>query len=246
LKIIGIIPARYGSTRFPGKPLVKIHGKTMIQRVAEQAAKSEALEHILVATDDERIFTHVESLGIKVVMTSQEHASGTDRCLEALEISGLDADAIINIQGDEPFVHPSLIDLLAECICRPEVEIATLVKRIHDTDILLDPNKVKCVFAPSGKALYFSRSAIPHIKGFEPEEWIHHHHFYKHIGLYGYKTQVLREICQIRPSLLELAESLEQLRWLEVGKAIYVAETEIETPAIDTPDDLDRIVRGAL
>ncbi len=246
MKIIGIIPARYGSTRFPGKPLVKIYGKTMIQRVAEQAASSEALESILVATDDERIFSHVKSLGIRVVMTSSDHASGTDRCLEALELSGINADAVINIQGDEPFVHPSLIDLLAGSICRPEVEIATLVKRIHDAEMLLDPNKVKCVFAPSGKALFFSRSAIPHIKGVDQNEWIHHHHFYKHLGLYAYKADVLREICQIKPSLLELAESLEQLRWLEAGKSIFVEETEIETPAIDTPDDLDRIIKGAL
>jgi 3-deoxy-manno-octulosonate cytidylyltransferase (CMP-KDO synthetase) len=246
LKIIGIIPARYGSTRFPGKPLVKIHGKTMIQRVAEQAAKSEALESILVATDDERIFTHVTSIGIEAVMTSADHVSGTDRCLEALDLSGRSADAVINIQGDEPFVHPSQIDLLAGCICRAEVEIATLVKRIHDTEILLDPNKVKCVFAPSGKALFFSRSAIPYIKGVDQNEWINHHHFYKHLGLYAYKTHVLKDICLIKPSLLELAESLEQLRWLEAGKAIYVEETEIETPAIDTPQDLDKIIKGAL
>ncbi len=241
--IIGIIPARYGSTRFPGKPLAEINGKTMIQRVIEQAEKSSALSDVIVATDDERIFSHIQSLGKKVVMTSDAHPSGTDRCLEALDKSGVAADAVINIQGDEPFVVPEQIDALATLISKPEVEIATLAKKINDTETLFDPNKVKVAFAKDGRAIYFSRHAIPFQKSIAQNKWLNYHSYYKHIGLYAYKASVLKEISQLEPSSLELAESLEQLRWLENGKSIFVAETTIETPAVDTPEYLAYLLK---
>ncbi len=242
--IIGIIPARYGSTRFPGKPLAQIGDKTMIQRVIEQAEKSTVLSDVIVATDDERIFLHVQSLGKKVVMTSDQHPSGTDRCLEALNKSGIRADAVINIQGDEPFVAPEQIDALAKLISKNEVEIATLAKKIDNDEALFDSNKVKVVFAENGRAVYFSRHAIPFQKSIPQKEWLSKHTYYKHIGLYAYKSHVLKEISALKPSPLELAESLEQLRWLENGKSIFVAETTIETPAIDTPQDLENVLKS--
>lgn len=242
--IIGIIPARYGSTRFPGKPLAMIGNKTMIQRVIEQAEQSILLKDVIVATDDKRIYEHVESLGKKVVMTSDQHPSGTDRCLEALTKSGIAADAVINIQGDEPFVDPSQIDALAQLISVEGVEIATLAKKIDDAEVLFDPNKVKVAFAKNGRAIYFSRHAIPYQKSTPKEEWMQHHTYYKHIGLYAYKTTVLQAISALPPSSLEITESLEQLRWLEHGKSIFVAETTIETPAIDTPADLESVIKS--
>ncbi|HEY8405196.1 MAG TPA: 3-deoxy-manno-octulosonate cytidylyltransferase [Flavobacteriales bacterium] len=244
--IIGIIPARYGSTRFPGKPLAMIGNKSMIQRVIEQAEQATMLKEIIVATDDERIFRHVTSLGKKVVMTSNQHPSGTDRCLEALTVSGIAADAVINIQGDEPFVAPEQIDALAQLISLDEVEIATLAKKIDEIDVLFDPNKVKVVFANNGRAIYFSRHAIPYQKSIPQEEWLKHQTYYKHLGLYAYKTPVLQAISALPPSPLEMAESLEQLRWLESGKSIFVAETAIETPAIDTPSDLENIIKSMI
>jgi len=246
MKIIGIIPARFASTRFPGKPLVEIHGMTMVQRVLGQAKKANGLHDVLIATDDSRIFDHVSSLGAKVVMTSETHPSGTDRCLEALEISGIEADAVINIQGDEPFVDPVQIDAVADLLKRPGADIATLVKRIGDKETLFDPNKVKAIFSDEGKAIYFSRHAIPFQKGRDENEWLEHFQYFKHIGLYGYKVNVLREICALKPSQLELAESLEQLRWLENGRSIFVSETHIETPAIDTPEDLKKLLINPL
>ncbi len=242
MNILGIIPARYASTRFPGKPLAEIQGMTMIARVIEQAKKCTLLNDVLVATDDQRIFDHVISLSAKVFMTSPDHPSGTDRCLEAYSKSGLQADAIINIQGDEPFVDPQQIDALCHLISKPEVEIATLAKRIDDAEMLFDPNKVKVIFSSNDKAIYFSRHAIPFQKNITPSEWLLHHTYFKHIGLYAYKTNVLEEICKLSPSTLEKAESLEQLRWLENGKSIFVAETLIETPAIDTPEDLQKVL----
>lgn len=216
----------------------------MLQRVIEQARKSVALYDVVVATEDERIFSHVESLGEKVVMTSTHHPSGTDRCLEALNHFGIDVDAVINIQGDEPFVAPEQIDALAGLISRSEVEIGTLAKKIEEHATLIDPNKVKVIFSPSGRAIYFSRHAIPFQKSAPQEDWLKYHSYYKHIGLYAYKVAALREICSLQPSLLELAESLEQLRWLENGKSIYVVETEIETPAIDTKEDLAKVIEA--
>ncbi len=242
-KIVGIIPARYGSTRFPGKPLVKVFGREMILRVVEQAERCMRLSEVIVATDDERIFDVVEAAGKRVVMTSTEHISGTDRCLEAYLAACPDADAIINIQGDEPFVKPEQIDALAALIEKDEVDIASLCVKISDAAWLEDPNKVKAVLDSRGKALYFSRQAIPFVRGIAPSLWLEHHDYFKHLGLYAYKSVVLKQICTLSPSSLELAESLEQLRWLQSGYSIYLDVTPWETPAIDTPEDLDVLLK---
>jgi 3-deoxy-manno-octulosonate cytidylyltransferase (CMP-KDO synthetase) len=243
LKILGIIPARYGSTRFPGKPLVEIKGKSMIQRVVEQASAAQALCDVVVATDDERIVEHVENFGGKVVLTSADHPSGTDRCWEAYTKWGGQADAVLNIQGDEPFVHPSQIDTLCALIAKPGAQVATLIKEITDSETLFDHNKVKAVVnESSGRALYFSREALPHLRGISRENWVSEHTFFKHLGLYAYRTEVLAELVKLEVSPLEKAESLEQLRWLENGFAILTGVTEIETPAVDTPEDLARIL----
>ena len=239
MNIVAIIPARYASTRFPGKPLVDIAGKSMIQRVLERVHRCTGLSAVLVATDDERIYSHVESLGHRAIMTGTQHVSGTDRCLEALSLSGLEADAVINIQGDEPFVEAAQIEQLGALIAQPEVAIATLAKQITQAAQLMDSSKVKVVLNRRGDALYFSRQAIPFRRGAEPSHWLDGHSYYKHLGLYAFKSNVLKEVCALQPSSLELAESLEQLRWLENGYSIRVGITEIETPAIDTPEDLN-------
>lgn len=241
MKIIAIIPARFASTRFPGKPLIDIGGKSMIQRVVERVRACKAIDDVLVATDDERIQSHVVAFGARCIMTSAHHPSGTDRCLEAYQLSGIQADAIINVQGDEPFVDASQLEALATLISKPDVTIATLAKKITDTNSLLDPSKVKVVLNAHMKALYFSRQPIPFVRGAEPSQWLTQHPFYKHLGLYAYKPETLKAICVLAPSSLELAESLEQLRWLENGYTIDVTLTEIETPAIDTPDDLKKL-----
>ncbi len=241
MNILAIIPARYASTRFPGKPLADIGGKSMIQRVAERVQLCKVISEVLVATDDERIYTHVTSLGVRCIMTSPHHPSGTDRCLEAYQLSGMQADAIINVQGDEPFVDISQLETLAALISQPNVSIATLVKKITDTSTLFDPSKVKVVMNAQKQALYFSRQAIPFLRNAESQAWIEHHTYYKHLGLYAYKTETLSAICALQPSLLEMAESLEQLRWLENGYSIDVGLTEIETPSVDTPEDLERL-----
>lgn len=247
MRILGIIPARYGSTRFPGKPLADIGGKSMIMRVVERASACASLSAVIVATDDERIAQHVRDAGAAVVLTSPHHPSGTDRCYEALTKSGMDADAVINIQGDEPFVHASQIDALAALLKRDDVNIATLAKPIHDASTLFDPNKVKVVFnQTSGRALYFSRHAIPFVKSVPQEEWLQHASYFKHLGLYGYKTDTLARLVQLAVSPLEQAESLEQLRWLENGYSLHVAITDRETPAIDTPQDLEHLLRHDL
>jgi 3-deoxy-manno-octulosonate cytidylyltransferase (CMP-KDO synthetase) len=242
MKILGIIPARYASTRFPGKPLALIGDKTMVQRVIEQAIKSTLLDNVVVATDDERIAQHVVSLGHTAVLTSHLHHSGTDRCLEALNKQATHYDAVINIQGDEPFVDPIQIDALAKLITQPEVDIATLAIKITDSKTLFDHNKVKVVLAADGKALLFSRQPIPFQKNYPPDHWVRNHNYYKHLGLYAYKSAVLKKICALAPSSLEISESLEQLRWLENGFHIHVALTTIETPAVDTPEDLQSIL----
>lgn len=243
MKIIGIIPARYGSTRFPGKPLAEIKGKSMIQRVVEQAKSSAALCDVVVATDDERIEAHVKDFGGTVVMTSPNHPSGTDRCWEAYEKWGGEAAAVLNIQGDEPFVHPSQIEKLCELISQPQAQIGTLIKQITDKETLFDSNKVKAVVnVESGSAIYFSREALPHMRGVPKEQWLEKGFFFKHLGLYVYRTEVLRELVKLKVSPLERAESLEQLRWLENGYSIYTGITAIETPAVDTPEDLARIL----
>lgn len=241
MRLVGIIPARFGSTRFPGKPLVDIFGKSMVRRVYERASQAPELDELWVATDDERIYDHVKAFGGKVMMTLSTHTSGTERCHEASELLSREADAIVNIQGDEPFIHPEQISELCALISRPEVGIATLVKRIEDPAALLNPNKVKVVIDSGNKALYFSRSAIPYFRDHSVTQWMEQHDFYKHIGLYAYKVEVLREIVHMEPSSLERAEALEQLRWLERGKSIHCAITRHESVAVDTPDDIDRL-----
>jgi 3-deoxy-manno-octulosonate cytidylyltransferase (CMP-KDO synthetase) len=241
-KILGIIPARYASTRFPGKPLVQIQGKSMIRRVWEQACKAESLSGVVVATDDERIVDEVISFGGNVIMTSPEHATGTDRCREAAEMAemarGIRYDAVINIQGDEPFINPEQINQVASCFQQPLTELATLVKRLQHKEELWNPNIIKVVVSLSGKALYFSRNAIPYVRGTEKENWMEMHRFYKHIGIYGYRRDILDEITRLGTSTLEKAESLEQLRWLENGYTIQVKETEFESRSVDSPEDV--------
>jgi 3-deoxy-manno-octulosonate cytidylyltransferase (CMP-KDO synthetase) len=243
MKILGLIPARYASTRFPGKPLVDIDGKTMIMRVYEQATK--AFEFVYVATDDIRIFDHVIGSGGKAIMTSETHLSGTDRCAEALQIISkklnFDFDIVVNIQGDEPFINPLQLKLLVSCFEDEKSQIATLVKVITDANDIWDVNKPKVVLDKNHNAIYFSRSPIPFIRNIENKEWISKNQFYKHIGLYAYKTKALLEIIKLPLSKLELAESLEQLRWIENGYSISTKITEIETLSIDTPDDLKNI-----
>lgn len=241
LNFIGIIPARYASTRFPGKPLADIAGKSMIQRVYEQTSK--ALDAVVVATDDTRIFEAVEAFGGKAVMTSDLHKSGTDRCYEALTKAEGNFDVVINIQGDEPFVQPEQIMALKECFDDAETQIATLVKPFaaeDDFDVLFNPNSPKVVFNTNREALYFSRSIVPYYRNAPHTEWLKKQTYYKHIGMYAYRAQVLGEVTKLAQSPLELAESLEQLRWLENGYRIKVGITDTETIAIDTPEDLKR------
>ncbi len=238
MKFIGIIPARYASTRFPGKPLAMLGGKTVIQRVYEQA--SAVLEEVYVATDDDRIFQAVENFGGKAIMTRADHKSGTDRIEEAAEKTGTDADVIINIQGDEPFVQQSQIKTLMQLFDNTDTQIGTLGKQFDDIKAVQNPNSPKIATDKRGFALYFSRSVIPYIRGKEQAEWLSHFPYLKHLGLYAYRRDVLREITQLPQSPLEIAESLEQLRWLENGYRIRVGITDVETVGIDTPEDLQR------
>ena len=243
---VGIIPARYASSRFPGKPLAQINGRTMIERVYSRA--SQVLDHVYVATDDDRIRAAVEAFGGNVVMTSTEHRSGTDLCREAYEKSATDADVIINIQGDEPFIAPEQIRLLQGCFDDPGVQIATLARRFDPSlgfEALFDPNLVKVTFDDHGRALYFSRSIIPYVRGVDWQQWLGHAQFHTHIGMYAYRADTLRSITQLPQSSHELAESLEQLRWLQAGYNIAVAVTDTPTIGIDTPDDLARACRYA-
>lgn len=242
MRFIGIIPARYASTRFPGKPLANIHGKSMIQRVVEQSRKSKALSEVIVATDDERIRRHVECFGGKVIMTSTEHQSGTDRCYEALGHAGADNwDVVVNIQGDEPYIFPEQIDLVCSCFTSPSVEIATLVKKVKDIAELTNVNSPKVIIDKNRQAIYFSRTPIPFYRGKDHSEWLGLHTYYKHIGIYAYRTDVLRAITGIKPSSLEIAEALEQLRWIENGYRINVEITEFESVAVDVPEDIHRL-----
>lgn len=241
MKYIGIIPARYASTRFPAKPLAVLGGKTVIQRVYEQVAGF--LDDAYVATDDERIEQAVKAFGGKVVMTSIDHTSGTDRCFEAYMNIGEQFDVVVNIQGDEPFIQHSQLHALKECFEDPTTQIATLVKPFSQTDnieVLENPNSPKVVVNKNMNALYFSRSVVPYFRNQERAEWLRSHTYYKHIGLYAYRVDVLKEITSLPQSSLEVAESLEQLRWLENGYTIKVGITDIETIGIDTPEDLER------
>jgi 3-deoxy-manno-octulosonate cytidylyltransferase (CMP-KDO synthetase) len=248
MKFIGIIPARYASTRFPGKPLVDMGGKPMIQRVYERVIK--AVDNVYVATDDSRIEKAVRKFGGNVVMTSDRHRSGTDRCYEAYGKVGKGFDVVINIQGDEPFIQPEQIELLKSCFSNGETLIATLVKPFDkDGDFektLFNPNSPKVVVNNRKEAMYFSRSVIPYIRGVEYTEWLKNQTFYKHIGLYAYQADVLKEITSLSQTALEKAENLEQLRWLENGYKIKVAVTDMETIGIDTPEDLEKAKKSFL
>lgn len=238
MKFIGIIPARYASTRFPGKPLAMLGGRTVIQRVYEQA--SAILEEAYVATDDERIFQAVEQFGGRAVMTRSDHKSGTDRIEEAAEKINTQADVIINIQGDEPFIQQSQIETLIRLFDDSTTQIGTLGKPFETIEAVTNPNSPKIVTDKNGFALYFSRSVIPYVRGKEQQEWLQHFPYLKHLGLYAYRREVLREVTRLPQSSLEKAESLEQLRWLENGYRIRVGITDVETVGIDTPEDLAR------
>ncbi|MBC8046607.1 MAG: 3-deoxy-manno-octulosonate cytidylyltransferase [Fimbriimonadaceae bacterium] len=242
MKIIGIIPARYNSTRLPGKPLIEIEGKSMIQRVYEQAQKVKSFVKIIVATDDKRIFDHVENFDGNVIMTSNTHQSGTDRCGEVINTLYDEYDVAVNIQGDEPFIHPVQLENLIAVFNESQIEIATLSRQIpsdeksnHQMEAS-DENVVKVVFDNNNNALYFSRSAIPFKRNNNPEIT-----YFKHIGIYAYRSDILKQIIQLPQSRLEKAESLEQLRWLENGFKLRIVETDIDTIGIDTLDDLKKI-----
>ena len=238
MKFMAIIPARYASTRYPGKPLAILGGKTVIQRVYEQVKS--VLDDVYVATDDDRIYNTVTDFGGKAVMTRADHKSGTDRIEEAAEKIGLDADVIINVQGDEPFIQPSQIETLMQLFDAPETQIGTLGKPFESIDAVENPNSPKIVTDNRGFALYFSRSTIPFIRGKERDSWFGEYPFLKHLGVYAYRREVLAEVTKLPMSSLEKAESLEQLRWLQNGYRIRVGLTDIETVGIDTPEDLTR------
>ncbi|MBO4722018.1 MAG: 3-deoxy-manno-octulosonate cytidylyltransferase [Muribaculaceae bacterium] len=240
-RFIAIIPARFASTRFPGKPLAMLGGKTVIQCVYEQVSK--AIDNVLVATDDERIFNHVVGFGGKAVMTSSQHRSGTDRCWEAYQKNSGNEDIIINVQGDEPFILPEQIEALKLCFNDEITDIATLVKpfdKAKTYEELENPNSVKVVLNGNMNAMYFSRSVIPHLRGIDKSLWPSKHQYYTHLGIYAYRAKVLNDITSMEPSSLELAESLEQLRWLENGMTIKAGITQHSSIGIDTPQDLER------
>lgn len=240
--ILGIIPTRYASSRFPGKPLIDILGKSMIQRVYEKAKKSTYLSDVVVATDDERIYKHVESFGGKAVYTKAEHPSGTDRCFEALQQVKGKFDYVINIQGDEPFIDPTQIDLLCN-VCDGKTELATLMIPVDSHDVLFDIGEVKITLNKNNEALYFSRMVIPYIKGKPEAEWHKHHVYFRHVGMYAYRKDILEAVTKLEPSSLENAESLEQLRWLENGFKVKCAVTMFDSHCIDTPEDIEKVIR---
>lgn len=241
LRFIVIIPARYASTRFPAKPLALLGGKPVIQHVYEQV--SGVVENVVVATDDERIYSAVEGFGGRVVMTSSNHKSGTDRCWEAYQKQGEEFDIVINVQGDEPFIAHSQLRAIMDCFNDETTDIATLVKPFSEEDgieALENPNSPKVVLDKQSRAIYFSRSVIPYLRGVEQEEWLKKHTYYKHIGMYAFRADVLKQVTSLEQSPLELAESLEQLRWPENGYKIGVGISDVETVGIDTPEDLQR------
>ena len=238
MKFAAIIPARYASTRFPGKPLAMLGGKTVIERVVNQV--QQVLSDVYVATDDERIYRHVEDFGGHAVMTRSDHKSGTDRIEEAVEKTGLQADVIVNVQGDEPFIQVSQIKTLCQLFDDPETQIGTIGKPFATMEAVENPNSPKIILDNRGYAMYFSRSVIPFVRGVETSEWLKHYPFLKHLGIYAYRREVLAEITKLPQSSLEKAESLEQLRWLQNGYRIKVGLTDVETVGIDTPEDLQR------
>ena len=239
MNFLAIIPARYASTRFPGKPLARLGGKPVIQRVYEQVAG--VLDDAVVATDDERIRDAVRAFGGRVEMTSPDHRSGTDRCWEAYCKQGREYDVVVNVQGDEPFIRPSQLEAVKRCFDDPATDIATLVKPFTEADgldALENPNSPKVVLGSADQALYFSRSVIPYLRGVPREEWLARHTFYKHIGMYAFRRETLYKVTALPQSALERAESLEQLRWLENGFRIRAGISDVETIGIDTPEDL--------
>ena len=241
MKSIAIIPARYASTRFPGKPLAKLGKHTVVEWVYRGVSDIECIDEVCVATDDSRIAEAVKAFGGKCLMTRADHRSGTERCGEAISkmaAEGKRFDVVVNVQGDEPFVNREQIETLLASFENKDTDIATLAKKITTADELMSPNNVKVVADRAGWALYFSRAAIPFIREAEPSEWVTRHVFFKHIGIYAYKADTLRQIARMQPSRLELAESLEQLRWLENGLSIHMAVTDAVNVSIDTPADL--------
>jgi 3-deoxy-manno-octulosonate cytidylyltransferase (CMP-KDO synthetase) len=248
MKFIGIIPARYASSRFPGKALFVIEGKTMIQRVYEQAKKANILDDVYVATDDTSIENHVKNFGGKAIMTSFDHQCGTDRCHEAFQLINKDGkyngnDVVINIQGDEPLINPEQIEKVASCFKNKEVEIATLVRKMDNTDDLVSPTVMKVVCDKNKRAMYFSRSPIPYFRGLDQSQWLKKHTYYQHVGIYAYRASVLDKIHLLPPSSLEQTESLEQLRWLENGYSVYVEVTEYSSHSVDVPSDVNKIIQ---
>ncbi|MBK8724253.1 MAG: 3-deoxy-manno-octulosonate cytidylyltransferase [Saprospiraceae bacterium] len=239
-KILGVIPARYASTRFPGKPLIDIAGKSMIQRVYERTIQSN-LDAVVIATDHESIIEHVKSFGATAISTSENHPSGTDRCQEIAEKIGQDFDYIVNIQGDEPFIFPEQINLLID-ICDGKVELSTMMLEVKSHDLLMDDGEVKIVKDIDNQALYFSRQAIPAVKNKPIEEWLKYYTYYRHVGMYVYRKDILSQIAKLPPSSLEIAESLEQLRWLENGFKIKLVETNQDSFCVDTPEDVEWIL----
>jgi len=242
MNILGVIPARYGSTRFEGKPLALINGKMMIQRVYEQAKKADKLAEVLVATDDKRIYDAVTGFGGKAVMTSSHHKSGTDRCCEVIEKMNGRFGAVINIQGDEPYINPLEINQIADIISENGTSLASLCRPIRECEEMTNRNAVKVVFDKNGKALYFSRYAIPFMRNEADErKWMEKRTYYKHLGIYAYKADVLKEIAALPQSGLEMAESLEQLRWLENGYTVKMGVTEFDSYSVDVPEDILKI-----
>ncbi len=244
--IAGIIPARYASSRFPGKPLADIGGKSMIQRVYEQVSGSKSLDTIVVATDDERIASHVEAFGGKAVMTGAHHPSGTDRCFDALQQLGPGYKYVINIQGDEPFIDPAQIDELAAVLADGTTEIATQMIPVANQEELFDRGEVKIVLNTQMEALYFSRMVIPFIKGIDEKEWHLHHKYFRHVGMYAYRTDILERLTELSVSSLEQAESLEQLRWLENGYKIKCVPTTYDSHCVDSPADIEKVIKRFL
>jgi 3-deoxy-manno-octulosonate cytidylyltransferase (CMP-KDO synthetase) len=241
--IVAIIPARYASSRFPGKPLVEILGKTMIQRVYEQTSQSKLVNKVVVATDDQRIFDHVVSFGGDVVMTAADHPSGTDRCRDALQQLNEGYKYVINVQGDEPFIEPEQIDELATVLQDGTTELATQMIAVDSYEMLFDKGEVKIVLNTNNEALYFSRMVIPFIKGVEEKDWHKYHNYFRHVGMYAYRTDILEQITKLPVSSLEKVESLEQLRWIENGYKIKCVLTTFDSHCIDTAEDIDKVLK---
>ncbi|MCD6113011.1 MAG: 3-deoxy-manno-octulosonate cytidylyltransferase [Bacteroidales bacterium] len=249
MNILGIIPARYASSRFPGKPLAIINGKSMIQRVYEQACKAKILSEVIIATDSEAIANHIKTFNGKYIITSENHKSGTERCnevLEKLQVKNPEKkyDIVINIQGDEPYINPEQIKIVTNCFKDENVDIATLIKKIDSQDELTNPNVVKVVTDNDKNAIYFSRSPIPFLKNIDSKEWLKHQNYYKHIGIYAYKTEVLKKITKLKTGILEKAEGLEQLRWIENGYSIKTEITDYESHAVDVPEDILKFINN--